>query len=196
VDQEQQINQTNQCIISKELSDKIELTQSNTSTVQGDINDELKITQTNTNIIRKKNNQNPEPVIAVAKDAEAPQVLLANAEQIPVVNGNINVEPVLVQVNPLPAPSIPKQVFWVLDIVGGKVKAQIANQFFKTKLLQLISRARQFLQLGKVAEAIAVLTVIADELEYINDSCSYEKPPVKQVRRILVEAEKTLAELL
>ena len=96
------------------------------------------------------------------------------------------------QLNTYPSPSVPASVFGVLETVVGKVKAQIANQFFKTKLLKLLARAKQFLEAGKVAEAIAVLTVITDELEYIYDSAAFEKPPVNQIRRTLVEAEKTL----
>lgn len=98
----------------------------------------------------------------------------------------------------LPEPSllIPDKAFFALETVAGKIKAQVGNQFIKTKLLQLISRTKQFLQSGKVPEAIAVLTIISDELEYINNTSSFEKPPVNHVRKSLVEAEKELIGIL
>ena len=105
-------------------------------------------------------------------------------------------QPVRVQVNTLPEPSLPRQVFWALDAVGGKIREQIANGFFKTELLELISRARRYLELGKPAKAIAVLTVIGDELKFIYDSAPYEKPPCNQVRRLLAEAQKALVGIL
>lgn len=101
-----------------------------------------------------------------------------------------------VQVNTLPEASIPQSVFWALDVVSGKIREEIAKGFFKTELLELISRARRYLELGKVAKAVAVLTVTGDELKFVYDSASYEKPPCNQVRRLLLEAQKALAEIL
>jgi hypothetical protein len=202
-------------IIQKNIKDKqafddanIKIYQSNICKVEKRINGDLRIIQTNTSTIKKQDQSEPGTKPESKEELEQPEVSGNNGDDQPENWEDTSVEPVglaesaLVSESaglpepPLLTQSIPDKAFYALETVAGKVKAQVGNKFFKTKLLELISRTKQFLQSGKVPEAIAVLTIIADELEYINNTSSFQKPPVNHVRKSLVEVGKELIDIL
>lgn len=75
-----------------------------------------------------------------------------------------------------------------LEIVAGKIRAQIANQCLKRRLLRDIARAQCLIQIGRLVEALAILSAIVDELQFLLN-CS----PVRRCGVNLVLADMLIA---
>lgn len=67
---------------------------------------------------------------------------------------------------PLPAPPAPPPpvVDGELEIVAGKIRARIGDPVLKARLLAELARAQELLAQGRILDALAVLSGIADEL--------------------------------
>lgn len=99
-------------------------------------------------------------------------------------------------VAPTVAPVVALGISEELEIVAGKIRAQIANQCLKRRLLADIARAQCLIQIGRLVEALAILSAIVDELQFLLNSSPARRCGVNLVLGDLIIARQQLTTLM
>lgn len=93
-------------------------------------------------------------------------------------------------------PQISLAVSAELEIVAGKIREQIGDQALKQRLLSDIAQAQCLLQIGRVVEALAILSAIVDELQFRLNSSPAQRCGINLVLSDLIIARQQLTTVM